>query len=86
MTRRRPTRSSPIEVIQRVYECPADADVEFYIVVGGGHTWPGSAFSRAIEAVVGYTTFDIDASELAWEFIEQFQLAVSGRCRVRGTT
>lgn len=62
------------EVIHRVYQCPTDADVEFYIVVGGGHTWPGSEFSRAIAAVVGYTTFDIDASQLAWEFFEQFQL------------
>jgi polyhydroxybutyrate depolymerase len=62
------------EVIHRVYQCPIGADVEFYIVVGGGHTWPGSAFSRAIEAIVGYTTFDISASDLAWEFFEQFQL------------
>jgi polyhydroxybutyrate depolymerase len=62
------------EVIHRVYQCPTDADVEFYIVVGGGHTWPGSEFSRAIAPVVGYTTFDIDASQLAWEFFEQFQL------------
>jgi len=62
------------EVLHRVYRCPADADVELYIVIGGGHAWPGSAFSRAVEAVVGYTTFDIDASQLAWEFFEQFQL------------
>jgi polyhydroxybutyrate depolymerase len=62
------------EVIHRVYPCPAGADVEFYIVLGGGHAWPGSEFSRAIAAVVGYTTFDINASELAWDFFEQFQL------------
>jgi polyhydroxybutyrate depolymerase len=62
------------EVIRRVYDCPAGADVEFYIVLGGGHAWPGSEFSRAIASVIGYTTFDINATELAWSFFEQFQL------------
>jgi polyhydroxybutyrate depolymerase len=60
------------EVVHRVYDCPAGADVELYVVLGGGHTWPGSEFSRSIESVVGYTTFDIDATELAWEFFERF--------------
>ena len=41
---------------------------------GGGHAWPGSEFSRAVAAVVGYTTFDINATELAWSFFQQFQL------------
>lgn len=67
------TPTSP-DILHRVYDCPAGADVEFYIVLGGGHTWPGSEFSQAIEAVVGYTTFDIHASEVAWEFFQQFQL------------
>jgi polyhydroxybutyrate depolymerase len=62
------------EVIRRVYDCPAGADVEFYIVLGGGHAWPGSEFSRAIAAAIGYTTFDINATELAWSFFQQFQL------------
>ena len=62
------------EIIHRVYDCPAGADVEFYIVVGGGHSWPGSAFSQAIESIVGHTTFDIHASEEAWAFFEHFQL------------
>jgi polyhydroxybutyrate depolymerase len=62
------------EILHRVYDCPAGADVEFYIVLGGGHTWPGSEFSQAIEAIVGHTTFDIHASEVAWEFFQQFQL------------
>ena len=62
------------EVIHRVYDCPTDADVEFYIVLGGGHAWPGSAFSQAVESVVGYTTMDISATELAWSFFQRFQL------------
>lgn len=61
-------------VIHRVYECPEGADVEFFIVVGGGHSWPGSEFSKSIEAVVGPTTFDIDATREAWAFFERFAL------------
>ena len=60
------------EVIHRVYDCPADAAVEFYIVVGGGHSWPSSEFSESIGDIVGPTTFDIDATELAWEFFQRF--------------
>lgn len=59
------------EVIRRAYDCPRHADVEFTIVLDGGHTWPGSAFSQAIAAVVGYTTFDVDATVEAWAFFER---------------
>lgn len=62
-------------VIHRVWTCPDDADVEFYIVMGGGHSWPGSDFSAAIESVVGPTTFDIDATQLAWDFVSRFSLS-----------
>lgn len=61
-------------VIHRVYACPAGADVEFYIVEGGGHSWPGSEFSKSIGKIVGPTTFDIDATALAWAFFQRFQL------------
>ena len=62
------------EVIHRTFGCPDGGDVEFYIVEGGGHSWPGSEFSKAIESVVGYTTFDIDATDLIWTFFERFRL------------
>jgi polyhydroxybutyrate depolymerase len=52
------------------YACPANADIDFYRIDGGGHTWPGSEFSKQIEAVVGPTTFSISASEVMWEFFE----------------
>ena len=61
-------------VIRRVYDCPADAPVEFVIVEGGGHSWPSSEFSRSIEQVVGTTTFDIDASQEMWEFFQRVSL------------
>lgn len=60
------------EVIRRTYECPPGAEVEFLVVEGGGHSWPSSEFSRSIESIVGYTTFDIDATGDAWEFMSRF--------------
>lgn len=62
------------EVIRRTYDCPEDSPVEFLIVEGGGHSWPGSEFSRSIGNVVGPTTFDIDASREVWDFVRRFQL------------
>ena len=62
------------DIIHRVYSCPVGADVEFYILVGGGHAWPGSEFSKAIASVVGPTNMDIDATKLAWEFLSKFRL------------
>ena len=59
------------EVTHRVFDCPAGAEVEFYIVSGGGHAWPGSEFSQAIAPVVGHTTFDIDATQLIWSFFQR---------------
>jgi polyhydroxybutyrate depolymerase len=60
------------EVLHRVYRCPSAADVEFYMVIGGGHSWPSSEFSQAIGEIVGMTTFDIDATRDAWEFMSRF--------------
>lgn len=61
-------------VIHRVYDCPDNAAVEFYIVVGGGHAWPGSEFSKSIERVVGPTTMEINADDLIWAFFQRFHL------------
>lgn len=61
-------------VIHRVYDCPTGADLEFTIIVGGGHSWPGSEFSRSIESIVGPTTFDVDATADTWAFFERFTL------------
>ena len=62
------------EVIERTYECPEESPVVFLIVRGGGHSWPGSDFSRSIEGVVGPTTTDIDASRVVWDFVTRFRL------------
>lgn len=62
------------EVIHRVYDCPPAGATEFYIVLGGGHSWPSSEFSAGISDIVGPTTFDIDATAMAWEFFRRFAL------------
>ena len=65
------------EVIHRVYDCPAESPVEFYIILGGGHSWPGSQFSKAIAKIVGPTTFDIAATPLIWAFFQRFRLPLT---------
>ena len=62
------------DVVHRVYHCPVGQDVEFYIILGGGHAWPGSKFSQQIASVVGRTTMSIDATKLIWKFFQRFQL------------
>jgi polyhydroxybutyrate depolymerase len=52
------------------YECPRNADVDFYRVEGGGHTWPGSEFTKQLESLLGPTTFSISANEIMWGFFE----------------
>jgi polyhydroxybutyrate depolymerase len=67
------TKVSP-HVIWRVYRCPVGVSVQFYIVVGGGHTWPGSAFTAKIASITGPTTFEINASKIIWAFFERYQV------------
>jgi polyhydroxybutyrate depolymerase len=68
------TRLSP-HVIHRVYPCPRRVAVQFDIILGGGHTWPGSALSKEIRLFVGHTTSEIDATTTIWSFFRRFQLA-----------
>ncbi len=42
--------------------------VEHYKVIGGGHTWPGTAFN------MGGTNYDIDASLKIWQFFAQYDI------------
>lgn len=56
--------------------CQNNADVEYYRVRGGGHTWPGSSpfIADAIENTLGKTTQSVDASRLMWAFFEGYSL------------
>ncbi len=67
------TRQSS-QIIVRRYTCPAGTDVELTIVLGGGHAWPGSKFSRSISSLTGFTTFQVNATDDAWSFFRRFTL------------
>jgi polyhydroxybutyrate depolymerase len=53
-------------------DCESDAEVIFYTVDGGGHTWPGA--SSLFTAQLGYTTRDIDATQTMWDFFVEHPL------------
>ncbi|MCB9292811.1 MAG: T9SS type A sorting domain-containing protein [Lewinellaceae bacterium] len=48
--------------------CEGDRQVSLFRIKGGGHTWPGAAFS------IGVTNQDIDASVEIWRFFNRFVL------------
>jgi polyhydroxybutyrate depolymerase len=52
--------------------CLEDAEVVFYTIDGGGHTWPGG--HPLPEWIAGYTSMDINASETMWAFFNQYTL------------
>ena len=60
-------------MILRTYRCPPGAAVEFTIVFGGGHAWPGSQFS----AIKGPSTSEINATDLIWNFFRRHRLAAT---------
>ncbi len=64
-------------IVRRSWDCPRGAEVVFYMIEGGGHTWPGSdgLTNEAIARLVGPTTFEVDATESTWEFFRSQQLA-----------
>lgn len=57
-------------VFQEVYAAgPGHAEVHFYGVNGGGHTWPGAGVSWP-EFLVGRTSRDIHATRIIWDFFK----------------
>ena len=62
------------DVTELTFACPVGADVELYRVQGGGHSWPGSVFSKQIENVVGSTTDSISADAVMWDFFRTHPL------------
>lgn len=51
--------------------CRAGGAVDWYIIDGGGHTWPGSAIKVAS---LGLTTEQISATATLWAFFAQHSL------------
>ena len=66
------TQTVASDVTEFRYRCAPGAEVELYRVTGGGHSWPGSAFSAATAKLVGPTTFSISATELIWRFFAHY--------------
>lgn len=65
------------DVTKRVWtDCAQNAEVDFYEIDGGGHTWPGSAITALpyIEQYLGRTTMTISATDLMWDFFSRYQL------------
>lgn len=52
--------------------CAGASAVVLYAIQGGGHTWPGTAFSFG---ALGVTTHEIDASQTLWDFFRAHPLA-----------
>jgi polyhydroxybutyrate depolymerase len=56
----------------RYSSCRDEAEVVFYTIRGGGHTWPGG---EAIpEWIAGYTSPAIDSTRVMWQFFQQHPL------------
>jgi polyhydroxybutyrate depolymerase len=54
-------------VVRRIHaDCDQGSAVVYYAIEGGGHTWPGSTAPSG--GLVGRTSRDVSASELAIEF------------------
>ncbi|MEI8050927.1 MAG: PHB depolymerase family esterase [Actinomycetes bacterium] len=64
------------------YSCPRNAAVELYRVNGGGHSWPGSTFTRSIASVVGTTTMAINADQIMWAFFQAHPLTTHAVRRI----
>lgn len=61
------------EIIKTTYASPAkDAEVVFYKVAGGGHTWPGGP-QYAKESKIGKTSTHMNATEVIWQELKKFQ-------------
>lgn len=50
--------------------CQGGVMVQHYRIDGGGHTWPGALISTGL----GATTRTISATNLSWEFFQQYRL------------
>jgi polyhydroxybutyrate depolymerase len=52
--------------------CDQNAQVHFYTIMGGGHSWPGG--DSLPRFIVGHTTSDISTTEVMWDFFKGYSL------------
>lgn len=64
-----PQDSSKAE-LYKYTDCDCHADVYFYKIINGGHTWPGVPVPQFPQ--LGNTNQDLHASFLLWDFFSQF--------------
>jgi polyhydroxybutyrate depolymerase len=62
--------SSTVQVI-RYQNCPANNEILFYKITGGGHTWPGGLVDVP---QYGNTNRDISATDEIWKFFDRYTL------------
>lgn len=56
--------------------CDLNANVTFYLIVGGGHNWPGVPGVIG-EEIAGEVNMDINAGEEIWAFFKRHTLQAS---------
>ncbi len=56
----------------RFANCASDAEVVFYSIAGGGHTWPGGGYIPKF--IAGHINRDIDATKMMWDFFRRHPL------------
>jgi polyhydroxybutyrate depolymerase len=66
------------DVVLRAYPCPEGTAVQFYVIVGGGHSWPGPRSASPLRSVAGGTSAGFNATDLIWVFFERFALQHAG--------
>lgn len=66
-------RLSQEVTVYRWTDCQGSAEIEFYLIDNGGHTWPGGP-DRGPDSPGGITNQDISASELIWKFFSRHSL------------
>ncbi len=62
----------PVGAVSGVEYTGCAADVIFYTVQGGGHTWPGG--NKIPAWIAGPTNMDVDATRMFWEFFQNHPL------------
>jgi polyhydroxybutyrate depolymerase len=62
------------DVVVIDYDCPDGADVQLLRIDGGGHAWPGSAFSQQLESLLGFTNMTLDANGVMFNFFVHHRL------------
>jgi polyhydroxybutyrate depolymerase len=64
-------RLSPMVLLRQWPGCSPPGEVRFYIIEGGGHTWPGASVDPSF---LGKTSHEINASETLWAFFQAHPL------------